>query len=146
MRYVAYGSNMNLEQMAYRCPTAKVVGVSMLHDYELNFKGRMWNCHATIDPKKGSEVPVVIWEIDGECEKSLDWYEGFPSYYRKETVKVDGEDCMVYIMNGGKFGYPSGGYLDVIAQGYEDNGIDLQPLEDAVNRVIQRVGVASIAR
>lgn len=24
--YVAYGSNLNLTQMAFRCPTAKVVG------------------------------------------------------------------------------------------------------------------------
>ena len=24
--YIAYGSNLNLPQMEYRCPTAKVVG------------------------------------------------------------------------------------------------------------------------
>ena len=26
--YIAYGSNLNLPQMAFRCPTAKVVGAS----------------------------------------------------------------------------------------------------------------------
>ena len=25
-KYIAYGSNLNLEQMARRCPTAKVIG------------------------------------------------------------------------------------------------------------------------
>ena len=26
--YIAYGSNINLEQMKYRCPHSKVVGIS----------------------------------------------------------------------------------------------------------------------
>ena len=33
--YIAYGSNINLEQMAYRCPHSKVVGTSEIKDYEL---------------------------------------------------------------------------------------------------------------
>ena len=33
--YIAYGSNINLEQMAYRCPNSKVVGKEMLKGYEL---------------------------------------------------------------------------------------------------------------
>ena len=33
--YIAYGSNLNLPQMAFRCPTAEVVGASELKDYEL---------------------------------------------------------------------------------------------------------------
>ena len=36
--YVAYGSNLNLEQMARRCPTAKVVGIGVLKDYQLTFR------------------------------------------------------------------------------------------------------------
>jgi hypothetical protein len=34
---LAYGSNLNLGQMAYRCPTAKVYGKGMLLDYQLLF-------------------------------------------------------------------------------------------------------------
>ena len=37
--YIAYGSNINLEQMAYRCPHSKVVGASEIKDYELEFRG-----------------------------------------------------------------------------------------------------------
>ena len=33
--YIAYGSNINLEQMAYRCPNSKVIGKEMLKGYEL---------------------------------------------------------------------------------------------------------------
>ena len=33
--YIAYGSNINLEQMTYRCPHSKVVGTAEIKDYEL---------------------------------------------------------------------------------------------------------------
>ena len=33
--YIAYGSNINLEQMANRCPNSKVIGKEMLKGYEL---------------------------------------------------------------------------------------------------------------
>ncbi|MEG3071784.1 MAG: gamma-glutamylcyclotransferase family protein [Candidatus Syntrophopropionicum ammoniitolerans] len=52
---LAYGSNLNLGQMAYRCPTAKVYGKGMLLDYQLLFKGREDNAYATIEPKRGSK-------------------------------------------------------------------------------------------
>lgn len=37
--YFAYGSNINLSQMAYRCPDAKVVEPVVLEGYELLFRG-----------------------------------------------------------------------------------------------------------
>ena len=55
--YIAYGSNLNLEQMAFRCPTAKVVGKSELKDYELLFRGGRRGAVATVEPKAGSTVP-----------------------------------------------------------------------------------------
>lgn len=36
--YAAYGSNINLEQMAYRCPHSTVAGTAMLKGYELQFR------------------------------------------------------------------------------------------------------------
>jgi tmRNA-binding protein len=33
--YFAYGSNLNFDQMAYRCPEATVVGTAKLDGYEL---------------------------------------------------------------------------------------------------------------
>ncbi len=37
-KYIAYGSNLNLEQMARRCPTAKVIGAGEIRDHELLFR------------------------------------------------------------------------------------------------------------
>ena len=34
--YFAYGSNINLDQMAYRCPSAQVVAPVVLDNYKLH--------------------------------------------------------------------------------------------------------------
>lgn len=129
--YLAYGSNINLEQMAYRCPDSKVISKGMISDYELQFK-RV----ATIEPKEGSEVPVLIWELGEQDELSLDKYEGFPHLYRKEDVEVEinGETqkCMAYVMNRGEILPPSKQYFECILQGYMENGLDTNYLIKAL--------------
>ena len=52
--YVAYGSNLNKEQMKYRCPDSKVYATGVIEDYELQFKGRPNGAFATIAPKQGA--------------------------------------------------------------------------------------------
>ena len=133
--YIAYGSNINLEQMAHRCPNSKIVSKEMLKGYELEFRGV-----ATIVPNDKSEVPVLIWEIDGRDEHSLDKYEGFPNYYRKELFEIDvnGEkkECMAYLMNSGHISPPMSYYYNVINQGYEANGMDTSYLRAALERSV----------
>ena len=46
--YFAYGSNLDLEQMAQRCPDAEIVGPVRLENYELRFRGSGF---ATVAPK-----------------------------------------------------------------------------------------------
>ena len=60
-KYIAYGSNLNREQMAQRCPDAKVIESGMLKDYELLFRGYTDAAVATVEPKEGENVPVLIW-------------------------------------------------------------------------------------
>lgn len=76
--YIAYGSNMNLQQMAYRCPTAKVKGVGSIIGWNLVFRGNSGGAVATIETYKKGNVPVVIWDIKPNDEKALDRYEGYP--------------------------------------------------------------------
>ena len=137
MLYLAYGSNLNLEQMAARCPTAKVAGAAILKDYRLLFCGRHSNAVATVKPQEGSNVPVLLWEITSADEAALDRYEGWPYLYRKESVAVtlDGKevDAMAYIMNEGRpLGKPSCDYYNVILQGYRSAGFDVDILKQAV--------------
>lgn len=50
--YFAYGSNINLDQMAQRCPDAQVVGPVTLENYELLFHGNLRGAGvATIAPR-----------------------------------------------------------------------------------------------
>ena len=129
--YIAYGSNLNLSQMSRRCPTAKVVGAAMLKGYKLTFRGV-----ATIEKDEASEVPVGVWSITKEDEKSLDRYEGYPHLYRKEsidiTVQGDRLQGIVYIMNSGLPQLPSRVYFDTILAGYNDVGLDPIFLTEAV--------------
>lgn len=134
--YVAYGSNINLEQMAYRCPNSTVAGTAMLQGYELQFRR-----HATIEPNEDSEVPILLWELDPHDERFLDRYEGFPKYYRKEniTLEMDGEtvEAMIYIMNGDTpLEVPTEQYYNTIEQGYKENGLDTSYLEVALEEAI----------
>ena len=47
--YLAYGSNLNKNQMRYRCPDAKVVGVASLIGWRLLFKGSLTGAYLTIE-------------------------------------------------------------------------------------------------
>lgn len=137
--YIAYGSNMNLEQMARRCPTAKVVGKTVLQGYELLFRGGNGGAVATVEKKKGASVPMLVWELTPADEAALDRYEGFPYLYRKEMVKVKIEnkdtEVMVYIMNDGRpLGTPSPYYYEVILDGYKLAGLDTDVLKRAIKK------------
>ena len=137
MLYTSYGSNMNKEQMKYRCPFTKPYGTGKLYGWKLVF-----NLHADIieTGNKDDFVPVVVWNLENKTDKEmLDRYEGYPSYYIKRNVNVvmdgTGEEVktMVYVMSkrnrkarGGKL--PSSSYFYGIVEGYDDFGIDNTPL------------------
>lgn len=137
--YIAYGSNLNLSQMKHRCPTARVIGASEIKDYELVFRGSRYSAVATIEPCKGSNVPVLLWGIQPEDEKSLDRYEGYPNFYEKENMEIvlNGStvSAMVYVMTPGhELGIPSERYKISIEEGYMDAGFDTDILQSAVDK------------
>lgn len=136
--YVAYGSNLNLEQMKDRCPTATVVAKGFLENYELVFRGERNSAFATIEPLEGSKVPVLLWDIKSLDEKNLDDYEEYPVLYRKEEIQinVDGEKVkgMAYIMNDREIGEPGKDYFDSILSGYKTSGFDLNILTNALEK------------
>lgn len=142
--YIAYGSNLDTNQMAFRCPTAKPIAKSWLHDHRLVFQGSLYGAHANVIPEKGQEVPVAIWEIGPRDEANLDRYEGVAGgYYTKEylTVEVNGEmkEALVYIMAPHPFGIPTDGYLNTIARGYKDFNFPVDILNQAVKHAQQNL-------
>ena len=141
--YLAYGSNLNVRQMRFRCPTALVVGKGVIKDYRLLFKGSKTGSYLTIEKAKGYEVPVAVWKVDEACEESLDRYEGYPCFYYKKEIEIDFKSikkglprhskAFVYIMHEEReLGIPSRGYVEVCLEGYRTFGFNPILIEEAI--------------
>ena len=78
--YIAYGSNLNIPQMRFRCPKARIIGTSVVPDYELLFKGSKTGSYLTIEPRAGAGVHVEVGENTADDELALDRYEGYPTF------------------------------------------------------------------
>ncbi|MBE6093977.1 MAG: gamma-glutamylcyclotransferase [Schwartzia succinivorans] len=146
--YIAYGSNMDFPQMEGRCPDAEFLGVGVLQNWRLMFKGSLTGSYATIEKEKGQTVPVLLWRISAADEKRLDRYEGFPSFYYKKTVMVadvaavnaswspKNGKCkgMAYIMDEKRtLRHPSHSYYGVLANAYRLFGFDMDILAEALD-------------
>lgn len=135
--YLAYGSNLSVDQMRVRCPNAIPVGTAVLKNWGLRFR-----YHATIEQRVGYEVPVGVWLIDDSDEQALDFYEGYPHYYEKQTLEVTvylfnnktrKVNAMVYTMKPGHAHEPPDhAYYNGIREGYNDFGLDGAPLWQAL--------------
>ena len=143
--YLAYGSNLNIPQMKYRCPNATIVGTSVIPDYELLFKGSKTGSYLTIEEKVGSVVPVAVWLVSQSDEAALDRYEGYPRFYYKKEMPITldgagpgftaGLDAFVYIMHEDRpIGVPSKYYVRACLEGYDSFGFSHQFIEDAIER------------
>lgn len=139
--YIAYGSNLDQRQMQWRCPDAKVVAKSWIHDHRLVFQGRDYGAHANVIPENGKDVPVIIWAISKMDEMALDRYEGVRGgYYTKETMEIEVagkmQKALIYIMGPAYSAYtgiPTDDYLEGIAMGYGDFNLDIRVLNEAVH-------------
>ena len=142
--YLAYGSNLNLGQMAHRCPDSQVAGKAELPGYRLLFRGGQHNAHATIEEAEGRTVPVLLWKVSVRDEALLDRYEGYPYYYDKVQIPVelDGKtvSAMAYVMQPGfDLNKPSPSYLHTIREGYQAAGFDQAVLDQALEDTRQEM-------
>ena len=137
MLYGAYGANLNMANMEVRCPQAKPILGFNLVGYRLVFNGV-----ADIVKDKDTKVPIGLWKITKECEKSLDRYEGYPHLYKKIRLKIDvpgfeGQKVMFYVMRRKGVALPPASYFNTIAQGYDDFALDKDYLNWAVHEADQ---------
>ena len=143
--YIAYGSNLNIRQMKFRCPTARIIGTATLPDYELLFKGSKTGSYLTVEPKKGESVPVAVWETTETDEAALDRYEGFPTFYYKAEMELPSEGngtgkirkrkVYVYILDEDRpLGIPSWHYIETCLEGYRAFEFDENILFQAIEK------------
>lgn len=129
MLYLAYGSNINREQMQRRCPGARFIKKMVLKDARLVFRHVL-----DVEYNPGSECPVILYEISAANEYDLDHYEGVASgYYGKEYVELEnGEQALIYVMLTEGVCPPSKEYYARVKAGYEYFKMDLAPLRAAL--------------
>ena len=144
MKYIAYGSNMVEEQMAWRCPSAKLIGMGHIEGARLEFY-----LHATVERTgdRRNRVPVAVWEISRSDEINLDRYEGVSGgYYIKEKWPVimnDGSriEGLIYIMKMIRQAPPYSNYYNAIRDAYRKLGLSSRiktVLEPALMRSLTR--------
>ena len=131
--YWAYGSNLCHEAMASRCPAAKPDGPLIVPSARLVFRGV-----ADVTYNEDFSVQGGLWKISEACERELDRYEGVASkFYLKRYLKIriDGtiQRVLFYQMRRSTGVMPpSEYYLQTIVKGYEDFGLDISCLDDAL--------------
>jgi hypothetical protein len=71
--YFAYGSNMNAEAMARRCPRSKAVGLARLARHRLAVMREGW---LTVMRDSRASAHGVLWDLALSDVRALDRYEG----------------------------------------------------------------------
>lgn len=124
--YFAYASNMSVEQMADRCPDARVVDGAVLADHRFIIAERGY---ANVLPARGEAVFGILWDISPADEASLDRYEGVrPGLYRKDVCEVlttGGRmvTALVYRAAHEGTGPPAAGYLEGVVAAARHHGL-----------------------
>jgi hypothetical protein len=131
--YWAYGSNLCERQMARRCPDAIKFGPMEVQDCALIFRGA-----ADVTVRRGTATSGGLWQITTRCERELDAYEGVSSrHYMKKYFQIriakKPYTCLFYQMRTSDgIMPPTERYIDTIAEGYRDFGLDLERLDAAL--------------
>lgn len=102
--YFAYGSNMSLQQMRSRAPSAERVGVAVMKDHELVFNRRgtyRVGGVASVVPARGQRVYGLVWKLSLLDLQRLDEVEDPQAYRRLKThvYFLDGralDECYIY--------------------------------------------------
>ena len=133
--YFAYGSNMCIEQMGYRCPEANKLSNAKLNNYEF-----VINRHglATLVVKQGAGAEGVLWSISESDKATLDVYEGLESnLYSLHKMSVEtcngATQALIYIATNQDLGRPALAYMEPIVNAARHHGFSetyVQSLEN----------------
>lgn len=147
--YLAYGSNLHLEQMFRRCPDAIQLSACVLNDYRLTFRGN-WRGNGVADviPCEGEQVLGGLYRVSLDDLAALDSYEGYPTLYDRHIVTVETEEgqvtAFVYrMLDHFRPTAPGDYYFGVIAEGYDNWGFPPRPLVESREAVIAEIAKAS---
>ena len=133
LKYFAYGSNLDKEQMKDRCPDSEPLSAVQLVNYKLLYRRGV----ATIEKSLLDIVYGAVYDISEYDLANLDRYEGYPDYYQRQTYQLkrldNGEliEAIGYYMEAEKFekSPPTENYYQIIEKGYRDWNLPVEHLE-----------------
>lgn len=139
MLYFAYGSNLDQEQMADRCPNARFYKFAVMPDTRLIFTGYSQvrkGSVASITSAPQKYVEGVLYSVDESDLMSLDRYENTPVSYQRGMTKVitdSGEvvEAWVYTKSEQEPSVPHDDYFSKIYKFYARYGFNRAHLEEA---------------
>ena len=133
---------MSKELIKQHAKSAEFITTGLLKNYQLSFKSLDGiRSFATIDKKRKSYVPFVIYKISQQDLKELDIYEELDTklYYRKRIFVYINKRIyfpVVYIMNNqAKCQIPTQEYLNKIYKGYKEYNLDTNYIEKNIKKI-----------
>ena len=122
VKYYAYGSNVDRDQMKRRCPESEFLGPAVLPGYSflINRRGV-----ATVIPSTG-KVHGILWAFPRGRPKALPVRGGGPGLYLKASVLVEARslgrtEAMIYLASDLRPGKPRNGCLELILKAATDH-------------------------
>lgn len=135
--YAGYGSNLSLEQMVRRCPTADIQGGGILRNAKLVFA-----YYLGIEEMEGASTPVGVFRLTAADVAALDRCEGLGRSYERYlvTVELNGEAvrCFTYVKRDNRLEEPSERYYQTCLRGYGDWNFDARRLRHAREQARKR--------
>ncbi len=130
--YFAYGSNMLLERLRERVPSASLITAAKLPGHALKFHKRSVDgsgkCNAFETGNPEDEIYGVIFQIDKAEKPALDRAEGLGRGYSQKEVKLidlDGDlTAYTYVADADYIDdslRPYGWYRDFVVEGAKQN-------------------------
>ncbi len=125
--YAAYGTNLDPERMAERCPHSPLQATGWLQGWRMTFGGEEhgWDGSlATIVEDPFEQVFVAVYDVTPEDETHMDGWESADSgLYRKTKVRVSTMNTELvvwtYVLDAFEGGMPSASSVGVLANAAE---------------------------
>jgi hypothetical protein len=123
--YFAYGSNMDRDAMAARCPASKAIGIGRLmrHRFIVFSEG-----YASVARHPTGAAWGLLWDLAFSDMPALDRYESLSTgLYTKviqPIVTAQGpRRAIVYVGRDGEAGVPKPGYMEGVVEAAEALGL-----------------------
>lgn len=148
----SYGMNTNRTLMQLRCKDAVPFAVGYMDYCLLNFR---YHLDVEVSLKHKHCVHGVIWQLSEEDMELIDQIEGYPEYYTRQRQTIYIVDprhpdklllnrisAWVYDMETKTdLELPDERYYNIVREGYEQNGIPIKQLQDALDRCSVRLEI-----